>query len=81
MVVSSAAQYNRLGTAVERVTGRRFHNSTIWRWHKKGVRGIRLEAHVIGGVPMATDPMVEEFIKATTAAAQSSDDAGDSAGE
>jgi hypothetical protein len=81
MVVSSAPKYHRLGTAVERVTGRRFHPSTICRWHKKGVKGIRLTAHVIGGVPMATDEMVEAFIAAQTAAAQSSDDAGLPAGE
>lgn len=68
-MVRAATEYLPLGAAVERVTGRRFHPSTICRWHRKGVHGVRLEARVIGGRPMTTTELVEAFFDATTAAA------------
>ncbi len=68
-MVRESSEYLPLGAAVERVTGRRFHPSTICRWHRKGVRGVQLEARIIGGRPMTTTELVERFIDATTAAA------------
>ena len=43
--------------------------STWWRWWRRGVRGIRLRTVVVGGRRYTTEIAVEEFIAATTAAA------------
>lgn len=44
------------------------HVSTLWRWHKRGVRGIRLETVVIGGQRYTSSEAVQRFVDATTAA-------------
>lgn len=42
---------------------------TVWRWTRKGIRGIRLQAWLIGGRWFTTAEAVDAFIAATTAAA------------
>jgi hypothetical protein len=44
-------------------------NATLWRWMLKGVKGVRLSTIVIGGRRYLTRAAAEEFIHATTAAA------------
>ena len=36
-------------TRLPRLGGRKIHTSSIWRWATKGVRGVRLEARLLGG--------------------------------
>ena len=38
------------------------HVSTLWRWHLRGVAGVRLRTIVIGGRRYTTEPFVEEFL-------------------
>ena len=45
------------------------HVSTIHRWRLKGVRGVRLETFLRGGIRYTTDEAIERFFAATTAAA------------
>lgn len=49
--------------------GRRPSYTTWWRWWRRGVRGVRLRTVVCGGRRYTTPRAVEEFIAATTAAA------------
>src|SRR5262245_4075347 len=50
-------------------SGRGLHVSTLWRWMQRGVRGIRLETVMIGGIRYTSREALERFIAATTAAA------------
>ena len=42
--------------------------STIWRWHRKGVRGVRLETVVIGAKRLTSSQALARFATASTAA-------------
>lgn len=37
------------------------HPSTVWRWHRKGVRGIRLEALRLGGFFYTSREALDRF--------------------
>jgi hypothetical protein len=43
--------------------------STIWRWCARGIRGIRLETILIGGIRYTSAEALQRFFSATTAAA------------
>ena len=44
------------------------HPSTIWRWYKRGVRGVKLETAVLGGRRVTSKEAIQRFVDATTAA-------------
>ena len=44
------------------------HPSTIWRWYKRGVRGVKLETAVVGGRRVTSKEAIQRFVDATTAA-------------
>lgn len=50
-------------------TGRGIHVSTIWRWAQRGVRGVRLETILIGGIRHTSREALQRFFERTTAAA------------
>ena len=58
-----------LAAAARTVTGGPVHVSTMHRWRMKGVRGVRLETFLRGGIRYTTDEAIERFFAATTAAA------------
>ena len=58
-----------LAKAAQTLPGGAVHVSTIHRWRMKGVRGIRLETFLRGGVRHTTDAAIARFFAATTAAA------------
>jgi hypothetical protein len=58
-----------LAQAARTLPGGAVHVSTIHRWRQKGVRGVRLETFLRGGVRYTTDQAIERFFAATTAAA------------
>ncbi|MHB8953851.1 MAG: DUF1580 domain-containing protein [Pirellulaceae bacterium] len=45
------------------------NTSTVWRWFKRGIRGIRLETILIGGRRYTSDEALDRFFTAITAAA------------
>jgi hypothetical protein len=45
------------------------HVSTLWRWSLRGVKGIRLETVMIGGIRYTSREALERFVARTTAAA------------
>lgn len=49
--------------------GRGVSVPTTWRWAMRGIRGIRLESIMVGGVRMTTAEALQRFYAATTAAA------------
>jgi hypothetical protein len=50
-------------------TGRGLHVATLWRWAHRGVRGVRLETVMVGGIRYTSREALERFVAATTAAA------------
>ena len=44
------------------------HSSTVWRFHARGVKGVKLETIVSGGRRFTSQEAVERFIAATTLA-------------
>ena len=43
--------------------------STVWRWYKIGVKGIRLETVVVGSRRYTSREAIQRFLERTTAAA------------
>jgi len=58
-----------LSEAARTLPGGPVHVSTVHRWRLKGVRGIRLETILRGGVRFTTDEAINRFFAASTAAA------------
>ena len=58
-----------LAKAAKTLPGGAVHVSTIHRWRMKGVRGVRLETFLRGGIRYTTDEAIGRFFAATTAAA------------
>ena len=58
-----------LAKAAQTLPGGAVHVSTIHRWRMKGVRGVRLETFLRGGIRYTTDEAIERFFAAATAAA------------
>ena len=44
-----------------RVNGKRIHVSTLWRWCRKGLKGIRLEYSRVGRTIMVSDAALNRF--------------------
>ena len=42
------------------------HISTVWRWIKRGCRGVRLETVLIGGKRFTSKEAVDRFVHATS---------------
>ncbi len=60
----------RVPTEAAKVFPGRPNASTIWRWHRSGVRGgIRLETVVVGSRRYTSREAIQRFIERTTAAA------------
>jgi Protein of unknown function (DUF1580) len=55
-----------------RLLPKRPNPATLWRWRKKGVRGVRLQTILIGGRRYVTRAALQQFIEAVTAAASAS---------
>jgi hypothetical protein len=53
-------------------TGKRPAPATVWRWIRKGVRGAKLDAKLLGGSWLCTDQDFDRFIAEQTAAALAS---------
>jgi hypothetical protein len=43
--------------------------STLWRWHVRGVRGVRLETLLVGGLRFTSNEAIKRFFERSTAAA------------
>jgi hypothetical protein len=46
-----------------RLNGRKPHTSTLWRWARKGIRGIKLETRRVGGRFVTSVEALDRFAK------------------
>ena len=51
-----------------RDTGKPVNQSTLWRWNRRGVAGVKLRFRYIGGQPRLAREDVEEFFSLVEAA-------------
>ena len=47
--------------------------STLWRWHRHGVKGCRLDTILVGGKRFTSAEAIQRFSEAVTAAAERPD--------
>lgn len=69
MIDPSKENICTLAKAANSVPGGPVHVSTVHRWRLKGVKGIRLETFMRGGVRFTSQEALERFFAASTAAA------------
>lgn len=73
MIDSRREQLLTLSMAAREVPNRRsgcgINVSTVWRWSLRGIRGVRLETLLIGGIRYTSREALHRFFTATTAAA------------
>ncbi len=55
--------FSEAAKALPKVNGRRPHASTIWRWARKGIQGVRLETRRLGGRFVTSLEALERFTK------------------
>ncbi len=48
--------------AAARLLPSRPHASTVWRWHLRGIKGVRLKTLVVGGRRYTTAAFLEDFV-------------------
>lgn len=56
-----------ISAAPKHVPGRP-HAATIFRWHQRGIKGVRLETYVVGGKRYTSKEALRRFIERTTEA-------------
>ena len=50
--------------SMPKVGGRELHPSTLWRWARKGIKGVRLEYARLGGRIVTTTAAITRFSQA-----------------
>lgn len=68
MSESEYLSLSQAAKAVPKIDGKRPATSTIFRWMKDGIRGVRLEHWRIGRRIVTTEAALAEFFKATAEA-------------
>ena len=63
----SLSQAAKLKSLPRRREGKRPNASTLWRWALHGIRGIRLETAMAGGVRVTSAEAIQRFFDALTA--------------
>ena len=58
-----------LGEAARQAPGQP-HISTLRRWHRRGIRGVRLETCLVGGKRFTSKEALNRFIQTVTAVSQ-----------
>lgn len=52
-----------------RNSGRGVNVSTVWRWTLRGIRGVKLDTILVGGIRYTSREAMQRFFEATTAVA------------
>ena len=65
-ITYSLAEITKLDILPHRRQGKRPNVSTLYRWAKQGIKGIRLETIRVGGTLCTSTQAVQRFIEAST---------------
>lgn len=69
MIDSTSEHLLSLREAADSLPGGAIHVTTIHRWCKRGIRGVRLETILRGGIRYTSSEAIDRFFTATTEAA------------
>ncbi len=69
MSVNVKEKLLKLLAAIEAATGQRPHPATVYRWHTRGIKGVRLVTVRLGGKRLCSVEAVLRFVQESTAAA------------
>ncbi len=67
-------------TEAARLLPGRPHASTLWRWRKKGINGVRLDTIKCGGKRLTSREAIARFVEESTAAADRPEPSGTASG-
>lgn len=56
--------FSQAASHLPRMQGKKIHTSTLWRWARKGVQGVKLETRKLGGRFFTSLEALERFSKA-----------------
>ena len=56
--------FNEAAAWLPRVGGKRLSTSTVWRWARKGIKGVRLEVRRVGSRFLTSHEALDRFTKA-----------------
>jgi len=56
--------FSAIAKRLPKINGNKIHPSAIWRWARKGVKGVRLETRRLGGRFVTSMEAIERFSKA-----------------
>ena len=56
--------FTEIASRLPRLNGRKIHPNALWRWARKGVKGVRLETRRLGGRFVTSMEAIERFSKA-----------------
>ena len=56
----------------KRPNGKHLHPSTLWRWIRRGIRGVRLETVKLGGLTYTSKEALQRFTEGLSGAASQS---------
>jgi hypothetical protein len=59
--------FSQAAEHLPKINGKKIHVSAIWRWAREGVRGVRLEALLMGGRWLTSVQALERFGTAVAA--------------
>ncbi len=55
--------FSEAAARLPRINGKKIHASSLWRWARKGIHGIRLETRRLGGRFVTSLEAIERFSK------------------
>lgn len=73
--ISNFLTLSQASKRLPRVNGRKVHTSTLWRWCRRGCKGVTLRYYRIGRTIMTTEKALQQFF---TALAQADTEQADS---
>ena len=59
---------NQVPVHLEKLTGKRPHIASIYRWIQKGIAGVQLETLIIGGTRLTSTEALDRFFQESTKA-------------
>ena len=63
LTTETTLSFSEAAARLPRIDGRKIHPSSLWRWARKGIHGVRLETRRLGGRFVTSLEALERFSK------------------
>lgn len=67
LISETILSFSEAAKALPKINGRRPHATTLWRWARKGLKGVRLETRRVGARFVTSAEALERFSEALAA--------------